>query len=162
MRLESRQYAHGDICSGNLLLDSEDHLKLVDFGSADKYGSDLEERTPPYAYWHSEEVGDDDDSLGIMGPASEEFEVYGNKWFDEEHLAEMVERLQQRKFPALDQSETSSIIHRCWHGSFDTIQQLFATVMALEEGRSKLQGLCRWQRSANGSEYAAGQPGRPT
>jgi hypothetical protein len=48
---------------------------------------------------------------------------------------EVVERLQQKKFPALDQSETSSIIHRCWHGSFDTIQQLLAAVIALEEGK---------------------------
>ena len=73
--LESRQYAHGDIRPGNLLFDSEDHLKLADFGSADKYGSDLERRTPPYARWHSEEVGSDDNSLGIMGPASEEFSI---------------------------------------------------------------------------------------
>jgi hypothetical protein len=58
-------------------------------------------------------------------------EVYGNELFGEEHLVEVVERLQQKKFPALDQSETSSIIHR------DTIQQLLAAVMALEEGRKQ-------------------------
>src|SRR5271168_1340713 len=73
--LESRQYAHGDIRPVNLLLDCEDHLKLADFGSADKYGSDLEGGTPPYARWQSEEVGDNDNSLGIMGPASEEFAI---------------------------------------------------------------------------------------
>jgi serine/threonine protein kinase len=73
--LESRQYAHGNIRPGNLLLDSEDHLKLANFGSADKYGSDLEGGTPPYARWHSEEVADDGNSLGIMGPASEEFAI---------------------------------------------------------------------------------------
>src|SRR5271154_3397329 len=85
-----------------------------------------------------------------MGPASEEFaigstiyymvkghEVYGNEWFGEEHLVEVVERLQQKKFPALDQSDTSSIIHRCWHGSFDTIQQLLVALMALEEGKKQ-------------------------
>ena len=39
--LESKQYAHGDIRPQNLLLDSKDHLKLTDFDSAGKYGSDL-------------------------------------------------------------------------------------------------------------------------
>jgi hypothetical protein len=61
-----------------------------------------------------------------MGPTSKQFaigstiyymikghEVYGNEWFCAEHLAEVVERLQQKKFPPLDQSEISSIIHRC-------------------------------------------------
>jgi len=64
-------------------------------------------------------------------------EVYGNEWFGAEHLAEVVERLQQKKFPPLDESETSSIINRCWHGSFNTIQQLLAAVMALEEGKTQ-------------------------
>jgi len=49
----------------------------------------------------------------------------------------VVERLQQKRFPALDQSETSSIIHRCWRGSFDTIQQRLAAVMALEDGKKQ-------------------------
>ena len=81
-----------------------------------------------------------------MGPTSEQFaigstiyymiegyEVYGNEWFGEEHLVEVVERLQQKEFPAMDQNETSSIIHNCWHGSFDTIKQLLGAVRALEE-----------------------------
>ena len=49
----------------------------------------------------------------------------------------MVERLQQKKFPPLDQSDTSSIIRRCWYGSFDTIQQLLVAIMALEEGKKQ-------------------------
>jgi serine/threonine protein kinase len=148
--LESRQYAHGDIRPANLLLDSKDHLKLADFDSADKYGSGLKGGMPPYARWHSTEVGDDDNSLGIMGPVSEEFaigstiyymvtgyEVYGNEWFGEEHLVEVVGRLQKKKFPTLDESETSSIVRKCWHGSFATIQQLLAAVMTLEEGKKE-------------------------
>lgn len=61
-------------------------------------------------------------------------EIYGNEWFGAEHLAEVVERLQQ-KFPPLDQSEIS--IHRCWHRSFDTLQQLLAAAMALEERKKQ-------------------------
>ena len=56
---------------------------------------------------------------------------YGNEWFGNEHLAEVVERLEQEKLPPLDQSETSSIIRKCWYGSFDTIKQLLAAIMAL-------------------------------
>jgi hypothetical protein len=63
-------------------------------------------------------------------------EIYGNEWFGAEYLAEVVERLQQ-KFPPLDQSEISSIIHRCWHRSFDTLQQLLAAAMALEERKKQ-------------------------
>jgi len=40
--LESQYYAHGDIRPDNLLLDGKNHLKLNDFSSAGKYGSDLE------------------------------------------------------------------------------------------------------------------------
>jgi hypothetical protein len=83
--------------------------KLIAAKSA-KYGSDVEGGTPPYARWHSEEVGDDDNSLGIIGPASEEFaigstiyymikghEVYGNEWFGEEYLApDMAAKVQIR------------------------------------------------------------------
>lgn len=61
-------------------------------------------------------------------------EVYGNEWFGAEHLAEVVERLQQKKFPPLDESETSSIINRCWHGSFNTIQQLFGSSHGARRG----------------------------
>ena len=70
---------------------------------------------PPYAHWHSEEVSDDNNLLGIMGLASEEFaigstiyyiikghKIYSNKWFGKEYLIEVVKRLQQKKFPALD------------------------------------------------------------
>jgi serine/threonine protein kinase len=87
-----------------LLLDDKDHLKLTDFGSAGKYGSHLEVGTPPYVRWHSVEVGDEDNSLGIMGPTSEQFaigstiyymiegyELYGNECFGKEHLVEVVE-----------------------------------------------------------------------
>jgi hypothetical protein len=61
-------------------------------------------------------------------------EVYGNEWFGEGYL---VESGRASATKALDQSGTSSIIHRCWHGSFDTIQQLLAMVMALEEGKKQ-------------------------
>jgi hypothetical protein len=75
-------------------------------------------------------------------------EVYGNEWFGEEHL---VESGRASATKALDQSETSSIIHRCWHGSFDTIQQLLAVIMALEEGKKQTT---RPMSVANRSEYA--------
>ncbi len=42
-----------------------------------------------------------------------------------------------QKFPPLDLSETSSVIRRCWYGSFDTIQRLLAAIMALEEGKKQ-------------------------
>ena len=83
-----------------------------------------------------------------MGPVSEQFaigsiiyyvmkghEVYGNEWFGEERLVEVVEHLQPKRFPYLDQNETSSIIYKCWHGSFVTIQRLLAAVVALEVGK---------------------------
>jgi len=67
----------------------------------------------------------------------EGYEVYGNECFGEEHLVEVVELLQQKKFPVMDQNETSSIIRRCWHGSFDTIKQLLGAATALEEGKKE-------------------------
>jgi hypothetical protein len=100
-----------------------------------------------------------------MSPVSEKFairsiiyymikehEIYGNEWFGEEYLVEMVEFLQQKKFPTLDESETSNIVHRYWHGNFDTIQQLLTAVMALEEGKKQTIGpmsvaaICKQQK----------------
>jgi hypothetical protein len=87
-------------------------------------------------------------------------EVYGNEWFGEEHL---VESGRASATKALGQSETSSIIHRCWHGSFDTSQQLWAMIMALEEGKKQTT----WPMSAAAipqtaaSMHAAGKPRHP-
>lgn len=77
--LESHQCSHGEIRPDNLLLDGKDHLKLTDFSSADKYGSDLESGTPPYARWHNVELGVDDNSGGIIGVTPEQFAI----WIDD-------------------------------------------------------------------------------
>jgi len=67
----------------------------------------------------------------------------------------VVERLQQKKFSSLDQSETSSIIHRCWHGSFDTIQQLFGSDHGARRGEEvDHMAHIGGSNPANSSEYA--------
>lgn len=55
-------------------------------------------------------------------------EFYGNKWFGENHLVDVAERLQLKTFPVLDHTVTGSIIHKYRHGSFETIQNLLVVV----------------------------------
>lgn len=75
--LESFGLAHGDIRPANMLLDSEDHLKLADFDCTAVIGSGaIEAAAPPYARLQGREAGVEEmNTYGTIGPQTEMFAI---------------------------------------------------------------------------------------
>jgi serine/threonine protein kinase len=73
--LESEHYAHGDIWPENLLVEREDHLKLVDLDYANNIDLNVQVAKPPYVRVHGFESRYEDNSIGTVGPKSEQFAI---------------------------------------------------------------------------------------
>ena len=71
------------------------------------------------------------------------YEPYDNEWFGERHGPVIVDLLQKMVFPKTDDNKVDTIIRRCWHGEYDSIQRLSATVKLLDgvNSASSLGGL---------------------
>lgn len=134
--LERLGLAHGDIRPSNLLLNAGDHLKLADFDCAGKIGQqELEAGAPPYARVQGTEAGEDRGTFGLLGPRTEQFAMgsvfyymtRGHEPYEDKQLSgpEIVDLLQSMQFPVTNPNDTKdSIISRCWHGDFASVQQL--------------------------------------
>ena len=142
--LESLGFAHGDIRPPNLLLDSNDHLKLIDFDNTTEAGSVFDGCQPPYARLLGDEAADDRGTFGYHGPRTEQFaigsifyymtrgyEPYDNEWFGEDHGKMIFRLLQERKFPKVNENNIDTIIHKCWQGEFGLIESLKLEVIRL-------------------------------
>lgn len=142
--LESLGYVHGDIRPPNLLLDGNDHLKVVDFDNTIKTGFDFDGCQPPYARVLGEEDANKRGTFGCHGPRTEQFaigsvfyymtrgfEPYDNEWFGRKHGNVVVSLLQEKKFPELNGKEMDTIIHNCWHGKYESIKRLEIEVIRL-------------------------------
>ena len=143
--LESLGYVHGDIRPPNLLLDGTDHLKVVDFDNAAKIGSDYDGCHPPYARVLGDEPAQGDrGGFGYHGPRTEQFaigsvfyyisrgyEPYEDEWFGKDHGPMVVDLLQEKKFPRLNENATDTIIHKCWHGEYESVESLKREVIRL-------------------------------
>jgi len=142
--LESLGFAHGDIRPPNLLLDSNDHLKLIDFDNTTEVGSVFDGCQPPYARVLGDEAADDRGTFGYHGRRTEQFaigsifyymtrgyEPYDNEWFGEDHGKMIVRLLHERNFPKVNENNIDTIIHKCWHGEFRLIESLKLEVIRL-------------------------------
>ncbi|KAI4189954.1 MAG: hypothetical protein LQ346_005014 [Caloplaca aetnensis] len=143
--LEHLGYAHGDLRPVNMMLDSQDHLKLIDFNDAAAVGAVFEGYQPPYARVLGEEARREDrGTFGYHGPRTEQFaigsvmyyltrgfEVYDGdgQWFGKGHGPKVVGLLQKRVFPPTGEEEVDGVIRGCWYGRFESIQRLKEEVM---------------------------------
>lgn len=145
--LESLTLAHGDIRPSNLLLDSDDHLKLSDFDNTTLIGESLEAGGAPYARLLGPEAEADCGSFGALGPRTEQFaigsvyyylvrgyEPYDNVRFGEDHGCVVVDMLQKMEFPELDESRDDAIIKECWYCGFDSGKDLAFAIRSLNCG----------------------------
>ena len=135
--LEGLGYVHGDLAPRNLLLDKDAHLKLVNFESLAKIGTESDGNQCPYARLLGPEAGSLKGSYGLYGAQTEQFaigsiaylmtrgyEPYENENFGSDHGPVVVERFQFRRFPALGAGDLDKIIWRCWWGEYARVQDL--------------------------------------
>ncbi len=141
--LESLGYVHTDIRPPNLLLDSQDHLKLSDFDCMAEIGTRAEGATPPWARILGPEAGSEEGTFGFNGARSEQFAIgsilycmtRGFEPYEDEDLdhddTTILERLQHMVFPDLAEMQLDRIIERCWKGKFALLKDLAAKTKLL-------------------------------
>ncbi|KAI9813899.1 MAG: hypothetical protein M1832_006046 [Thelocarpon impressellum] len=144
--LEERGYVHADLRPPNMVLDDEDHLKLIDFDCATLTGTPIEGAQPPYARVQGDKAGEEErGSFGDHGPRTEQFaidsiiylltrgfELY-DEWFGPDHGPRVVTLLQEMKFPPTTDDAIDSIIRRCWTGRYGSIRALHKDVFLLAQ-----------------------------
>lgn len=139
--LESLGLVHGDLRPENLLLDAEDHLKLVDFDCVDKIGKKSLGNPPPWARVLGSEAGAQSGSFGINGPQTEQFAIgsllyamsRGHEPYAElEPGPHIVDMLQDMKFPDLGHGRLDVIIDKCWKGLYDSVENLAKETAGLD------------------------------
>lgn len=151
--LESLGYAHADIRPQNLLLDYQDHLKVADLDSVTVHGVDMEGGQPPYArlLGPDAQTRQHNGTFGKHSPRSEQFalgsifyyilrgyEVYDDQWFGDNHGPRIVDLLQEKAFPSLDDNDLDAIIQSCWFGEYDSIASLKARLDGLAKQETEL------------------------
>ncbi|KAL9103188.1 MAG: hypothetical protein Q9163_001754 [Psora crenata] len=135
--LEALGYVHGDLAPRNLVLDRDDHLKLVDFEHLAEIGTVSDGNQCPYARVLGPEAGSQKGSYGVYSARTEQFaigsiaylvtrgyEPYENESFGPDHGPVVVERFQLRQFPALRDGNIDKIIRRCWWGEYVRVKEL--------------------------------------
>lgn len=140
--VESLGYVHGDLRPANLLLDAEGHLKLADFGCAEKIGTAASGNGPPWARLLGAEAGDEKGTWGLNGPRLEQFAigsiVYSITRGRQPYEGEIndgptqVQMLQDMEFPELGHSQLDTIINQCWRGAYNSLQDLAAATRLLK------------------------------
>lgn len=142
--LESLGYVHTDIRPPNLLLDSQDHLKLSDFDSMAEIGTLADGAAPPWARILGPEAGSEEGTFGLNGARSEQFaigsilycmtrgfEPYEDEDFGHVDSTIIIDRLRHMMFPDLDEGHLDRIIERCWKGKFVLLKDLAAETKLL-------------------------------
>ena len=135
--LESIGYVHGDMAPRNLVLDENDHLKLIDFEDLAKIGTESKGSHPPWARLQGPEAGNEKGTFGQSGPRTEQFAVgsliylitrgfepYEDHDFGSEHGPTVVDLLQAMEYPELSANALDNLIKRCWEGAFASLKDL--------------------------------------
>ncbi|KAK3324337.1 kinase-like domain-containing protein [Cercophora scortea] len=148
--LESLDYFHGDLWPDNILLDEAEHVKVCDFGWAQKRGCKVDVATCPF-YRPAKHA--------VAGPAHEQFAIgsciytirtgempYG-EWETPEDYKTMYGALIQGQYPSTEDDRVlGHVVSSCWHASYDSM----ADVEAAVEHALKVSGviLCGKQSAA--------------
>ncbi|KAI8710649.1 Protein kinase domain-containing protein [Fusarium sp. LHS14.1] len=141
--LEAIGYAHGDISPQNILFDTDDQLKLIDFDHSPKIGDDLDVGCEPYVRQRRESLGG---LYGIAGPVTEQFALgsvfwymtRGSELYSDLEGPDQVDRLIDGKLPATDSLDPiDRIIGNCWNGYYHQIADLVNDIGKIAEGQGQ-------------------------
>ncbi|OAQ98221.1 hypothetical protein LLEC1_07853 [Akanthomyces lecanii] len=128
--LEDLGYCHGDINPQNILIDDNDHVKLIDFDHSTKAGDSLDVGYEPYVRQYREPTGG---LFGVAGPITEQFALgsvfwymtRGSQLYSDLEGPDQVDRLLDGIFPATDpQDPVDRIICNCWSAYYATVADL--------------------------------------
>ncbi|TQV91723.1 protein kinase domain-containing protein [Cordyceps javanica] len=128
--LETLGLVQGDLRPSNLLLDSDDHLKLVDFDGCAKIGDRDPGLPPPWSSPRHFYYGAETEQFAfgsILYNITRGIEPY------EELGPETITLFRNREFPELSDSQLDVLTFRCWMTEFTTLADL-ATYCATLEG----------------------------
>lgn len=149
--LESLGLVQGDLRPTNLLLDKDDHLKLADFDSSAKIGTENLGLAPPWSRVLGKESGNLHGTYGLYGAQSEQF-AFGSILYNlthgvepyEDKGTEAISLWHNMMFPELSSSRLDVLTLRCWRGEF-------ATLADLAEDVANLEG-AKWAATANATD----------
>lgn len=137
--LESLGLVQGDLRPTNLLLDSDDHLKLADFDSSCRIGAENMGLAPPWSRVLGQESGGLYGTYGLYGAQSEQFAFasilyYLTRGFEpyEDQGAEAINLWHNMMFPELSDSHLDVLTLRCWRGEFATLADLAKDTVSFE------------------------------
>ncbi|RSL45447.1 hypothetical protein CEP54_014254 [Fusarium duplospermum] len=139
--LEAIGYAHGDINPQNIMFDTDDQLKLIDFDHSPKVGDNLDVGYEPYVRQHRESLGG---LYGIAGPVTEQFALgsvfwymtRGSELYSDLEGPHQVDRLLDGVLPETDPlNPIDRIIGNCWNGYYPRIADLVDDIDKIAGGQ---------------------------
>lgn len=138
---------HGDIRPPNILVDSNESVKLIDFDFTAPIANDDPGIQSSYSRLLRQEGEPDHWIWGSYTPQAEKrfelgsifylltrgYEAYENEWFGRDHGPITIELLQALKFPALDGGDIDTIIRKCWNGEYSSMKALKLDTLQLAQ-----------------------------
>ncbi|TAQ88594.1 hypothetical protein B7494_g3112 [Chlorociboria aeruginascens] len=132
--LESLGLIHGDLRPTNILIDAEDHFKLVDFDCVERIGTRSYGGAPPWARLRPED-GIGEGSFGFYGPKTEQFAIgslvyFMTRGFEpyedlDDPETDVIDLFKENIFPRIQEDDTlDRVINRCWRGSYTSTSDL--------------------------------------
>jgi serine/threonine protein kinase len=128
--LDTLDYFHGDLRPENILLDEAEHVKVCDFGRAQKRGSKVEVATYPF-YSPLKNA--------VAGPAHEQFaigsciytirtgEVPYGQLETPEQFRRMYDALVQGEYPPTEDDDVlGHVVSSCWLSTYDSMKEVEA------------------------------------
>ncbi|KAF6232199.1 hypothetical protein HO173_009582 [Letharia columbiana] len=145
--LESLRLMDGGIRPPNIFVDSNESVKLIDFGFTAPTGNDDPGIQSSYSRLLRQEAEPDHWIWGSYTPQAEkrfelgsifylltrDYEPYENEWFGRDHGPITIELLQAVRFPALDGRNIDSIIRECWNGEYSSMKALKIDTLQLAQ-----------------------------
>ncbi|OAA53513.1 serine/threonine protein kinase [Niveomyces insectorum RCEF 264] len=156
--VETHKLVHGDLRPDNVLVDSNDNLRLADLGASWPVGQRLQVAAEPWGRKLGVLDGlppTEDHEYGLAGARSETFALgsiyysllrghypYAHEQYD---FFTLMGKFQRKEFPALDPATTpgDAIVARCWAGAYADDA---TSVSALEQEFRNMGDGTEWYR----------------